>query len=438
LKRVKKSLVTAIVSVFALSSFLVGCSPAANQSNPSSDKGSGKISVAMVTGVESSAIKKLVPNFTKETGIEVEWNEFDYNTLYEKILNDLKAGAGTYDVIFADDPWMPMFAGGGFLEPLEKFGYQTDDDIAKMSNQVTMWPAPSGPRLPGSDPNEQPKQYGIAQVGNVQLLFYRKDIIGEKAPETWDEVFQLIDKHKGKVPYGYVIRGAKGNPVSTNFNGTALWSSGGDIFDDNWNVTFNNEKAQKALDLYLKLAKTGPDGVANYNADEVGRAMSQGEALMATVWPAWGMTMEDPAKSKVVGKIGYSLIPKGERHAPMIGNWILAIPKGSKNQEAAFKFITWASSKESQKAMAMAGGIPTRISVLTDPELVKKFPYLPAVKEGLETAKWRPRTPEWSKVEDIIGTYINLAVAGQISAKEALDKAAAEITEHMKGAGYIK
>jgi len=56
----------------------------------------------------------------------------------------------------------------------------------------------------------------------------------------------------------------------------------------------------------------------------------------------------------------------------------------------------------------------------------------------LSNATWRPRTPEWNKVEDILGTYLSKAVAGDMEAQAALDAAAKEITDVMDQAGYYK
>ncbi|QHE51696.1 extracellular solute-binding protein [Pontibacillus sp. HMF3514] len=424
------SIVMALVIMVA-----AGCSDSSSGS-ANSEGDSKTISIAMVAGAESTAIKEMVSQFEKESGVKVEWNEFDYNTLYERIYNDLRTESGTYDVIFADDPWMPMFAGGGFLTPLGELGYEPSDDFAKLSRQVSMWPAPEGPRLPSGNSDEEPKFYGVPQVGNVQLYFYRKDILSE-APETWNDVEKAIAKHKDDIKYGFIHRGARGNPIATNFN-AFLWSHGADFFDEEWNVTLDSPKAIKALEQYVSFKENAPEGIANYNADSLGRVMTKGDGLMSINWPAWGQTMENPDKSEVVGKMGYSLVPKaeGEEHAPMVGNWIFGIPKASDSKDAALKFIKWASSKEVQKEMTKRGGIPTRTSVLTDSELQKEYPYLEAVKEGLENGKMRPRTPLYSEIESIYGTHLNRALIGELSPEEALTKAANKIRKLMEENGY--
>ena len=55
-----------------------------------------------------------------------------------------------------------------------------------------------------------------------------------------------------------------------------------------------------------------------------------------------------------------------------------------------------------------------------------------------ERATWRPRLPEWSQVESILGTHLSQAIAGDVDAQTALDAAAKEITDVMTKAGYYK
>ena len=145
--------------------------------------------------------------------------------------------------------------------------------------------------------------------------------------------------------------------------------------------------------------------------------------------------------SQVVGKLGYTLAPAGPggKHAPLIGNWLLAIPKGSTNQRWAYEFILWATSAKVQKPYAMGGGIPFRKSVLLDAQMNKTFPFFKAMADSLAAPpEWRPRTSEWFAVEAILGTHVNAALAGVETPDEAITKAAREIEQHMKEAGYYR
>jgi multiple sugar transport system substrate-binding protein len=139
--------------------------------------------------------------------------------------------------------------------------------------------------------------------------------------------------------------------------------------------------------------------------------------------------------------MGYTLAPAGPggKHAPLMGNWLLAIPKSSKNQRWAYEFIQWATSAQVQKPYALGGGIPFRKSVLLDPEMNKRFPFFKAMADSLAApAEWRPRTQEWFAVEAILGTHVNAALAGLEAPTDAIAKAAGEIEKHMQEAGYYR
>src|SRR5262249_40417720 len=116
-----------------------------------------------------------------------------------------------------------------------------------------------------------------------------------------------------------------------------------------------------------------------------------------------------------------------------IGNWLVAIPKGSRNPDAAFEFLLWATSQEQMKKSALAGNPPTRRSLFNDPELVAKFPSYPAQLKSLETSRARPRTPQWSEIENVFGIYLSRANSGELSAEQAMNEANAEIGKIVEG-----
>ncbi len=399
-----------------------------------------KIVVAAVQGVESAGIKAVIPDWEKKTGNSVELVELPYPNLQDKVFTDAQAGTGSYDAIFIDDPWMPFLASNNYLTPLDSLGYKVDTDFVQKSLDVASWPPPTGPRLPGTPKDATPKLYALPALGNVQLFWYRKDII-TTPPATIQDLMKAVTENSGPgkaVPYGFTVRGKKGNPVVTDFNAWN-WSYGGDIFDDNWKVIVNGPKSVQALKDELSMAKLSPPGVANADADEQAIALLNGSTLAGIIWPAYNAQIDDPSKSKVSGKIAVVPFPKGEKQTSQLGNWLLAIPAAAKNKEVALDFITWATSADVMKQWVGATGVPpTRTSVFKDPELSKKYWWQEANLEALSNATWRPRTPEWSKVEDILGTYLSKAIAGDMDAQAALDAAAKEITDVMTQAGYYK
>jgi len=187
-----------------------------------------------------------------------------------------------------------------------------------------------------------------------------------------------------------------------------------------------------ATEVFLKLKAISPPGVESFNADEVGTFMAQGTAASSINWPNWVGTFEDPNQSRVVGKIAYSAIPSGSHAGSSeIGHWLMGIMADSKNKQAAFDFMVWATSPEQIKKSVERGNPPVRFSVFTDPELTSQhqFRHFPVLMEAISFSTPRPRHPKWPEIENAFGVELSKAVAGQIGAKEALERANAAIAK---------
>jgi multiple sugar transport system substrate-binding protein len=121
----------------------------------------------------------------------------------------------------------------------------------------------------------------------------------------------------------------------------------------------------------------------------------------------------------------------------MMGNWLLGIPKGSKNGSAAADFIKWMVQTSNMRNYVAKGGIPIRSSILNDASLTAANPYFPALAKSFASVpNWRPRTDQWGAVETSYGTAMNAAVAGQLTPQAAMQQAASQVRATMKAANY--
>jgi multiple sugar transport system substrate-binding protein len=100
--------------------------------------------------------------------------------------------------------------------------------------------------------------------------------------------------------------------------------------------------------------------------------------------------------------------------------------------------MQWLTSKEGDKAIALAGGSPSRLSTTQDPEVLAEFPHLEVFGEALADADpdWRPIIPAWGEINSELGTTLNMAMTGDMTVQEALDQVAARSREIMDEAGY--
>jgi multiple sugar transport system substrate-binding protein len=406
------------------------------QASPSA--GAAKLTIAAVQGVEDAGLKALAPMYKQQKGVDIEIVESPYDDLYTKLVNAFKANDATYDLIMMDDPWMPKFGTDGSLSDLGALGITQDTDIAQVVWDVGTWPPPRGP-VPPTETSKTKQLLGVTIVGNVEMFMFRNDLT-PTAPTSYDDVLANAKAQNKAGVAGYIIRGKATNPVVADFL-PILWSQGGDVFDENWNVVFDNDASKAAVSFLVNdlkaVAQTDP---GNTDASDRDKIMANGEGYQSSVWPGEINTaVLDPAVTKVAGKVTFIPIPAGKsgKGVGMMGNWLLGVPKASKNQQAAADFIKWMLQKDTQMTYAQNQGIPSRTSVLKDASLTTANPYFPVLADALQAPpNWRPRTDQWNAVETIIGTHLNSALTGGETAEEAATGAAGEIRTLMKGAGY--
>src|SRR6266404_3608163 len=151
--------------------------------------------------------------------------------------------------------------------------------------------------------------------------------------------------------YGWVTRGVKGNPIMNSFF-VILHDFGGEIFGENWKVVFNSPQAVEALEFYLKLLTYAPPGVAEFDSDQEGETLLQGNAFAATIWTGWCPQTDDPTKSRVVGRISFSVPPKKVKQVAKLGLFMVGIAASAPNKEGAMEFFNWFHSSAIQTQFA--------------------------------------------------------------------------------------
>lgn len=389
--------------------------------------------IAARQGNVSKGLLLAADRWEAQTGVHVIVDELAYNYLQEQIFIDVQRQISLYDIVLIDDPWVPSLAGNDYLVPLSAFGYEIERDFLPKSLALGMWPPPSGPLNPILGPTEQPQLYALPVVGNVQMFWYRNDLIA--TPTDLDSLIESVaaaaDDSAGL--YAYAYTGGAGNPIVTEFNAWN-WSYGGDIFDEDWRVIVDAPASVQALNQMISLTDQSLPASANFRSSrEAGLAVLNNQAIASIIWPSH---VADISQGQVPTNMTLRPFPSQIAQAGQLGHWLLAIPVTAAHKQEAYNFIRWATSAEMMKAAVYEGVAPTRHSVFADPDLVARYPWLTVTEEAIQNARWRPRTPEWPNVEYVLGTYLKQAVDGQLTAQEALSQAKEEIERLMDEAGY--
>ena len=153
---------------------------------------------------------------------------------------------------------MPEFGENGILANLSELGYEADADFAEKSLALGWVPYATG------------DIYALPYSGNVILFFYNKALFEKydvtEVPGDWAAVLEIAKKVSEGGEIGYVIRGTQGDPIVADFL-PVLWAFGGNVFDEDFNVTIDSEEAKAALTLYMALLENGVNYEKNDSLD---------------------------------------------------------------------------------------------------------------------------------------------------------------------------
>lgn len=375
-------------------------------------------------------IKTIIPEFQKATGINVTLENYAENDLVQKLTTEFTAGNSTVDA-FMQRPLQEgkLFAQNGWYVDLNTFIKDAKKTPADY-NFADFQKAAVG--------TETIKDMitGIPLVTEQEVLYYRKDLYqaaGLQPPKTLEELEAAAAKltDKSKQQFGFIARG-QGNPAVTQFS-SYLYSYGGDWFDPTTKkATLNTPEAIAAFTLYGKLHKNyAPPGTTNMSWPQAVAVFAQGSVASYTDANSIFANLLDPTKSTVADKTGVVPFPAGPKGSVpySVTSWGLSIAASSKNKDAAWEFVRWATSKEIVMKTQGEGAVPgARASVWADPVGKSKFPadwVAAQVASANGRGYDRPLVVQVGAARDIIGTVITAAINGE-DVKAAADKANAD------------
>jgi multiple sugar transport system substrate-binding protein len=392
------------------------------------------------------AMLKILPEFTKETGIKVETDRLAIGRMKEKQLLEMAKPKGDYDLCCYVVMWKTEYVSKNLVQELEPFfknpaladpNYDIKDIIPIYLENLGLVGGPKGYLAgPGA------KLYGLPYGAETSVLAYRRDIFAKhnlKVPENYTEFRNLLRVIKDKEGIGALASRGQAGHQAVHAWLLHLNPLGGSVFDANWKPRFNDKIGVEALKFLQEVVATGPAGIAGYGQGESNTAFLQGQAAMYLDSTSLAGLVNDPSKSKVAGKVSWALHPMGARRASQSGGLGLTIPKNAKNADAAFLLMQWLTSKQQDKAVTRVGGAPMRNSTMADAELVRQYPEFITFKEALKHSNpdWRPIIAVWDKINvQALGVGISEALTGKKTAEAALNDLVAPVTQIMREAGY--
>ncbi|WP_433893319.1 ABC transporter substrate-binding protein [Streptomyces sp. CA-111067] len=408
--------------------------------------GGHSLNVLMVNNPQMVDLQKLTAaNFTKSTGIKVNFTVLPEDDVRDKITQDFSSQAGQYDVATISNYEAPIFAKNNWLSPLSS--HATADKTFKQSDIL--------PAIQQSL-TYQGQIYAEPFYGESSFLMYRKDVFAAKnltmpANPTWTQVADLAAKADGAQSgmKGICLRGQPGwgemiAPLTTVVN-----TMGGTWFDKDWNAQLTSPQFTAATKFYVDLVrKHGEPGAPQSGFTECLNDLEQGKTAMWYDATSAAGSLEG-SDSPVAGKIGYVPAPVDKtKSSGWLYTWAWGVQKASKHQDDAWKFISWASGQGYENLVGKQLGwsrVPAgkRTSTYSDASYVAaSSAFAKPTLTALEAANpsnpgVQPRPapgiqfvgiPEFTDLGTQVSQQLSSAIAGRTSVDSAL-KASQSLAE---------
>ncbi len=300
--------------------------------------------------------------------------------------------------------------------------------------------------------DENARLYGLPLLGDTWTMIYRKDLIGEEPPETWDDMIEAARQCQEENPgvYGLAFHQANGSDAAAVTYNTVNALYGGNLWiqeERKIEGVINDEAGRKAMDVLVNEMKplTAP-GSGNWFLDEVNAAVSQGTACIAFNWIAASGGLLDPTQSslgdtreEILDKLGFATLPTQETDLVPLGGMGMHISAYAPEDRVAeaLNFMRWFEQEEIQKKWAAAGGVPSRTDALNSPEFLEAGPFNQVYTDSVSRQRDMWNVPEYARLIDIENTNVNAALNGAKDPQTALDDIAREQQAVLDGSGGL-
>lgn len=418
-----------------------------------------KLKMLAIGDTSVTRVAPILDEFQEQTGIEVQIDQFPYPGLIDKIIIESSANSPTYQLLWVDSPWVGVLGESGALEDLTSRVKRDAeeihlDDIIPIQLQENSW---------------QGKLLAFPASGMIWSVNYRKDLFEnpeEKAAftakygydlapaKTWQQYLDIaafFTRKKGEKLAGQTLtKDFYGNAQAFSRVAGAIThdyfpimrSLGGDFWDPETGLcAMTGTPHVEAANIMKALVAFNPPDYLGLMWDIRTGYMERGETAMSGYWSVRTVRLTNPDEALLptLGEAGYTAIPTGDGQPQPTYTGALSFAINSKStnkqKDAAWEFIKWSTSRDLMRRFANEGSGVSQFhkSILSDPELQKRYPYYKVLLETQQHAKRRIFHPFYADVEESFGVELNKFMAGETdTAEEALEKACSQINSRLQ------
>ncbi len=345
--------------------------------------------------------------------------------LTQKLKNrDPSVDAFNLDVI-----WPPEFAAAGWAAPVA--GHLSGAEAGaffEASLAADTW---------------QGRLYAVPGWVDAGILYYRRDLLerhGFAPPTTWPELVRQAEaivaaEHQPGL-WGYSGQFAQYEGLVCNML-EIIESAGVRAVDDTGRPHLASPAAVAAVRFVRDriIGRAAPRGVLTYQEPESLALFTEGKAVFMRNWPyAWEIA-NDPARSRVAGRVGMAPLPRfaGGRSVAVLGGWQWGVSPFSRHQGLAWEFVRFMTGEEAQRLLAIeAGRAPSRPALYADPNVLAAQPHFREQYASFRQARPRPRSPLYPALSSVLQSYFSRAITSPDSDIPALARQAEARLERLR------
>jgi multiple sugar transport system substrate-binding protein len=353
----------------------------------------------------------------------------DVADLEHRVTNGDLATSGDADLLLVNTDWLPCCIERELLLPLTSF-----IDAAPPIG----WPDAWSPALLHLQCDRSGEVYGLPYHDGPVLLLYRSDLYNDDdeqrrfralhgselaPPRTWEEL--LVQARFFTRPevglYGTILAGLPDAHNDDYDFLTQLWSRGGEVLDPAGRPVLDSPEAREAaqfiFDLWNRERIINP-AARGWDSVESGVHFAAGEAALMVNWCGFASLASD-ALSPTHGKLACAPSPAGpaplHRSVTMSSYWVLAIPRGSKDPDAAYRFMRHAASPAMDKVTAEEQATAVRLDSWRDKGIQALAPYYGVLESAHEGARSVPRDARWPAIADVLNEAMREIIVNAVS-----------------------
>ena len=417
----------------------------------------------------------IIPAFEAATGMTVNLETTSWDEMYAKAINDMEAATGIYDFVYIEQDIV--------------YAYMAQDYLVNITKTLADNPTLGAPSFSFDKfttfiddfKDDDGNVYGVPMEAFVKVYLYRTDLFGDPdiqaafeaeygralEPATnWSdytdisEFFYNYGQENDLELWGTTVQAVNGHPASfyeffesvAPTVGVYDWGITSDYKADVANGGSMNSAASIAgLETWLNLLQYAPPESTSSTWSEVAATFAAGRAAQGLVYgenAAW--IASDETMSQVTGNVKATLPPladgvlaaaeAGDGYVGYYDGGAFGIPHSSKNIECSVLFQQYQGQEAWQAEWAANGGRIVMNSTYADP-IVSAMDeqtqgYFTHMEDQGYLYRGAPKFPFHAQVREVVAPFIYSAIAGEISAKEALDQGAAAAEAEMAKVGY--